>query len=215
MVSDKDDSILRFPNEADIVYKHQTEKNALDFVLDSFLGYQLARYGLSARYIIISNDKGFDHMIKFWKSYGFNISRTNRDALTSHQVSLLNHTTMQSTDTDTNKSDSQASTQTQSSTQTPDDSDKHALVKDSADKQQKKAELKVIIYNAIQDSKIVLAKKKVHKIVEQVIVNKCDSKKDIETITKPIFKQYSLSNESKQRIVEILCSRLADLRKAY
>lgn len=46
---------------------HLGVKNALDFQLSSYLGYLLHTYA-NAKFIIISKDKGFDVVKKFWSS---------------------------------------------------------------------------------------------------------------------------------------------------
>ncbi len=46
---------------------HLGVKNALDFQLSSYLGYLLNTY-TNAKFIIISKDKGFDVVKKFWSS---------------------------------------------------------------------------------------------------------------------------------------------------
>lgn len=50
-------------------------KNALDFILDSRLGFLIATYGKKKSYIIVSNDKGYDTVINYWKSLGYSVSR--------------------------------------------------------------------------------------------------------------------------------------------
>lgn len=50
-------------------------QNALDFQIMSLVGYKVALYGTSARYVIVSNDAGFDAGVSFWKSRGYDISR--------------------------------------------------------------------------------------------------------------------------------------------
>ena len=48
--------------------------NALDFQLVSYLGY-MAASGPSCRYVIISNDKGYDPVSYFWQERGIQIQR--------------------------------------------------------------------------------------------------------------------------------------------
>ncbi len=42
-------------------------KNALDFQLTSYLGYLIGQGNQDARYHIVSDDKGFEVVAKFWK----------------------------------------------------------------------------------------------------------------------------------------------------
>lgn len=62
-------------NELEIHMTHNKEKNALDFVLDSYLGYLVHQYGRNVRYHIVSKDKGYDVVAKFWDSRGFKCER--------------------------------------------------------------------------------------------------------------------------------------------
>lgn len=49
-------------------YKVDTgTKNALDFQLSSYLGYLIGKKGDSAKYHIVSNDKGYDCLCSYWK----------------------------------------------------------------------------------------------------------------------------------------------------
>jgi hypothetical protein len=67
--------------EDDIVYKHCPGKNTLDFIIDTFLGSKITEYGKDVKYIIVSNDHGFDHILKFWGEEGYILERTNRKQL--------------------------------------------------------------------------------------------------------------------------------------
>lgn len=44
----------------------KAKKNALDFQLVSYLGYIISKQG-KQRYVIVSNDSGFDPVVEFWK----------------------------------------------------------------------------------------------------------------------------------------------------
>lgn len=50
-------------------------KNSLDFQLVSFLGALIQEKGIQNRYIILSNDGGFESVVEFWKRKGFDILR--------------------------------------------------------------------------------------------------------------------------------------------
>lgn len=54
-------------------------KQSLDMHLVSYLGYLLGVYGKECSYVIISKDKDYDNIVKFWKEEGYpNISRKER-----------------------------------------------------------------------------------------------------------------------------------------
>ncbi|MCM1299240.1 MAG: PIN domain-containing protein [Firmicutes bacterium] len=51
-------------------------KDALDFQLSSYLGYIIAKNEeQKSTYYIVSNDKGFNHVLQFWRARGVNIER--------------------------------------------------------------------------------------------------------------------------------------------
>lgn len=50
-------------------------KNALDFVLCSYVGAQIQLCGSNSVYYIISNDKGYDVVTEFWCDEGYSIRR--------------------------------------------------------------------------------------------------------------------------------------------
>lgn len=52
-----------------------TGRNALDFQLISTIGYSIAKLGTNCRYIIISNDTGYDSAVKYWRQFGYNVER--------------------------------------------------------------------------------------------------------------------------------------------
>lgn len=43
--------------------------------LVSYLGYLLGVYGKDCSYVIVSGDKDYDNIVKFWKAEGYHISR--------------------------------------------------------------------------------------------------------------------------------------------
>ena len=50
--------------------------NALDFQMISYLGFMLkSPKAKNTEYVIVSNDKGYDPAINFWKNKGFTVSR--------------------------------------------------------------------------------------------------------------------------------------------
>lgn len=49
-------------------------KNALDFQLASYLGYLIGQNGIDTNYYIVSNDKGFEVVVDFWKEQGISVS---------------------------------------------------------------------------------------------------------------------------------------------
>lgn len=59
-----------------------TGKNALDFQLVSYLGY-LLKSAPKTRYIIFSNDMGYDSVVQFWNGQGISVSRIGANELQS------------------------------------------------------------------------------------------------------------------------------------
>ena len=54
-------------------------KQSLDMHLVSYLGHLLGVYGKECSYVIISKDKDYDNIVKFWKEEGYpNISRKEK-----------------------------------------------------------------------------------------------------------------------------------------
>lgn len=60
--------------------KCYTGNNALDFQLVSYLGF-LMKTGAKTQYIIVSNDTGYDAMIRFWSDRERNVSRLSQAEL--------------------------------------------------------------------------------------------------------------------------------------
>ena len=59
--------------------KAEIDAQALDKHLDSYLGYLLGVHGKEYAYVIVSEDIGYDNIIKFWKDEGYpNISRKEK-----------------------------------------------------------------------------------------------------------------------------------------
>lgn len=58
-----------------ICFKCFTGENALDFQLSSELGYRISKYGNEVKYVIVSNDRGYDPLIHYWAKRGFSVER--------------------------------------------------------------------------------------------------------------------------------------------
>ena len=58
-------------NETEIRFKHDGCKDALDFVLDSYLGFLIHKYGQSYVYNVVSRDLGYVNVCKFWQNRGY------------------------------------------------------------------------------------------------------------------------------------------------
>lgn len=67
--------ILQFPDHFEMI-KCNPGKNGLDFQLVSYLGY-LLKTASKSNYVIVSNDNGFDAVVKFWQERGMSVSRMN------------------------------------------------------------------------------------------------------------------------------------------
>ena len=67
--------ILQYPNQFEMI-KCNPGKNGLDFQLVSYLGY-LLKTASKSNYIIVSNDCGFDAVVKFWQDRGMSVIRSN------------------------------------------------------------------------------------------------------------------------------------------
>lgn len=72
-------------------------KNALDFQLISQMGYMLSQYPKeTTKFIVVSNDKGFDAAIEFWKRKGYMTERMGGDASIADEY-LSNETPVRDT----------------------------------------------------------------------------------------------------------------------
>lgn len=69
------EELAAFINQIQTIYCHNKTANALDFQLCSYLGY-LIRVGSKSSYCILTNDKGFDAAVSFWKDKGIKIYRS-------------------------------------------------------------------------------------------------------------------------------------------
>lgn len=63
-------------NEQEIVCSLDRRKDALDYVIDTYLGYSIANNDKNVIHHIVSNDTGFDNVVMFWVSKGYTISRS-------------------------------------------------------------------------------------------------------------------------------------------
>lgn len=71
--------ILDYAGQFDMI-KCYAGKNGLDFQLVSYLGFQL-KTASKTTYMIISNDHGYDSVIKFWAEREGNVSRVSVEKL--------------------------------------------------------------------------------------------------------------------------------------
>lgn len=63
-------------NEEELVCSLDRRKDALDYIIDTYLGYNLTLYDKATRHHIVSNDTGFDNVITFWRDKGYIIDRS-------------------------------------------------------------------------------------------------------------------------------------------
>ena len=54
----------------------QPGKNSLDFYLSSYLGYLIGK-GKHSSYTVVSQDTGYDGVIEYWRSEGYDVKRIN------------------------------------------------------------------------------------------------------------------------------------------
>ena len=52
-------------------------KQSVDMHLVYFLGYLLGRHGKNCDYVIISKDKDYENIVKFWKKVGYKVSQAS------------------------------------------------------------------------------------------------------------------------------------------
>jgi hypothetical protein len=63
---------------------HDGSKNALDFIIATEIGSHIVKHGKKVEYFIVSNDKGFDNIVDYWRNNGINkISRITKDYIVS------------------------------------------------------------------------------------------------------------------------------------
>lgn len=74
--------ITELPSNCKLIsYKHNGCKDALDFILDTYLGYLIATYQKSVQYVIISNDKGYENVCGFWLEQGYKVTSSTLKSL--------------------------------------------------------------------------------------------------------------------------------------
>lgn len=66
----------KLKSETKIVTNHNGKHDALDFCLDSYLGYLIGQG--EKNLCIISCDTGFDNVVNFWKQRNINVSRVKQ-----------------------------------------------------------------------------------------------------------------------------------------
>lgn len=67
--------MIQYPEKLHFEKCAHGTKNSLDFQLVTFLGALIREKGVQNRYIILSNDNGFDAVVEFWKQKGIEVSR--------------------------------------------------------------------------------------------------------------------------------------------
>lgn len=70
------------------IFDCEVGRNSLDFYLSSYLGYLIGRNSNSS-YVIVSQDKGYDHIIDFWKEQGIEVTRIDTKGTTSSKRTFL------------------------------------------------------------------------------------------------------------------------------
>lgn len=58
------------------VIECEVGKNSLDFYISSYLGYLIGKNN-NSDYTIVSQDKGYDNVIEFWKTQGIEVKKIN------------------------------------------------------------------------------------------------------------------------------------------
>jgi len=76
--------ICRHTGSFEMIACH-TGRNALDFQLVSYLGF-LLKSAPKTRYVIFSNDNGYDAVIRFWSAREIHVSRVSVDQLLSQKT---------------------------------------------------------------------------------------------------------------------------------
>lgn len=77
--------IREYPLSFDMILCY-AGKNGLDFQMVSYLGY-LIKTAPKSEYIIVSNDTGFDAVVKFWSDREIEVCRKSKSELTAPQKS--------------------------------------------------------------------------------------------------------------------------------
>ena len=77
--------IREYPMSFDMILCYPG-KNGLDFQMVSYLGY-LIKTAPKSEYIIVSNDTGFDSVVRFWSDREIEVCRKSKSELTAPQKS--------------------------------------------------------------------------------------------------------------------------------
>ena len=77
--------IREYPMSFDMILCYPG-KNGLDFQMVSYLGY-LIKTAPKSEYIIVSNDRGFDSVVRFWSDREIEVCRKSKSELTAPQKS--------------------------------------------------------------------------------------------------------------------------------
>ena len=77
--------IREYPLSFDMILCY-AGKNGLDFQMVSYLGY-LIKTAPKSEYIIVSNDTGFDSVVRFWSDREIEVCRKSKSELTAPQKS--------------------------------------------------------------------------------------------------------------------------------
>lgn len=83
------------PNELIVSFEHNECKDALDFAIDTYLGYLIGKLCKSEydkefkEFYLISNDKGFSNASLFWKSLGYQVY-SNDGKIEKKTVDIIN-----------------------------------------------------------------------------------------------------------------------------
>lgn len=86
-------------NEIHMCLNHNGCKDALDFILDTYLGYLVRNYGRSTEYFIISNDRGYDNISAFWQGLGYKVyTNPHHNIVSSDLKKALNETNTKADD---------------------------------------------------------------------------------------------------------------------
>lgn len=66
----------------------KSRPNALDFMLVTQLGHTLRQFGKQTKYYIVTNDKGYNAVIEYWKERGYDIYRLGIKFTTQEQTRI-------------------------------------------------------------------------------------------------------------------------------
>lgn len=71
------ESLIKAKCKVEFIHSVLQGANALDFQLSTYIGNLIGRRGESSKheYIIVSGDKGYDAIVKYWQQFDVNISR--------------------------------------------------------------------------------------------------------------------------------------------